>query len=385
MENLDNHYNKKYEYLKNNYDNIYDENKNVYNEPNYESTMNYNYNYNNEMNNYSNANSQYYDQNNEKVKLINNHNNGNINGYRNNNGYGNSIYNNPDHECIETGYHFDDKYNNDRDIGNDLMMGSDDLTRSRRRDTKAKTQAALKAIFIIIIFLFVVYLLTKFQSFINIVNEVIQWVGKQGSWSIVLYICLFTLISPLFMSVEIMCVGAGLIFSGVYGNLLGTFVAIFAVFTGYILGMSICFFVSRYLLHDYIYKKLQNYPIYIAFDQAINANGLSFVLLIRMSPILPASMVSYVLGITSVKYKDFAIGSISALPGMCLFIYIGVLLQDISNVSELHNHWGNLVILLVGLVLGVIAIAYISVVTKRRLNNLNIMNPAIPRLDVDIE
>ncbi|CXI69087.1 SNARE associated Golgi protein, putative [Plasmodium berghei] len=376
MENLDNHYNKKYEYLKNNYDTIYDdEYKNEYNEQNY----------NNEMNNYSNMNSQYYDQNNEKVKLINNNTNGNINGYKNNDDpYGNSIYNNPDHECIETGYHFDDKYANERNIGNNIMMSSDDLTISRR-DRKSKIQAALKAVFIIVIFLFIVYLLTKFQSFINIINDVIQWVGKQGSWSILLFICLFTLISPLFMSVEIMCVGAGLIFSGVYGNLLGTFVAIFAVFTGYILGMSICFFISRYLLHDYIYKKLRNYPIYLAFDQAINANGLSFVLLIRMSPILPASVVSYVLGVTSVKYKEFAIGSVSALPGICLFIYIGVLLQDISNVSELHHHWGNLVILLVGLILGIIAIAYISIVTKRRLNNLSIMNPSLPRLDVDIE
>lgn len=56
------------------------------------------------------------------------------------------------------------------------------------------------------------------------------------------------------------------------------------------------------------------YPIYMAFNQAINTNGLSFVLLIRLSPILPASVVSYILGVTSLKYKHFAIGSISALP-----------------------------------------------------------------------
>ncbi|SBT36861.1 hypothetical protein POVWA2_033920 [Plasmodium ovale wallikeri] len=73
------------------------------------------------------------------------------------------------------------------------------------------------------------------------------------------------------------------------------------------------------------------------------------------------------------------------LESICLFVYIGVLLQDISNISELEHHWSNLIILFVGFILGVVAIAYISVVTKRRLNNLNIMNTSLSTTNIDIE
>ncbi|SBS86680.1 hypothetical protein PMALA_016910 [Plasmodium malariae] len=306
----------------------------------------------------------------------------------NNNMYDKIKYNNNDEdECSETHYHFENnKYSHHKDLENNrILIEHDEIISNRRNNLRTNMQIVVKALIIIGIFLLLVFLITKFKKFITIINSVIQWVGEQGSWSILLFILLFTFTSPLFMSVEIMCVGAGLIFSGVYGKIMGILVAVFSVSVGYVLGMSLCFCISRYLIHDYIYKKLMVYPIYLAFNQSINSNGLSFVLLIRLSPILPATVVSYILGVTSIRYKDFALGSVSALPSISIFVYIGVLLQDISNISELDNHWSNLIILFVGFILGVIAIAYISVVTKRRLNSLNIMNSSLSETNMDIE
>ncbi|SCP04848.1 SNARE associated Golgi protein, putative [Plasmodium ovale] len=407
MENIEKHKSKKYEYLSSNYDTIYnkDSKDNELLNKNCNSAVIYNYDHNllnesnsntrinsysNNMKDYSNEDSYHYGKNNskysksmEKVKLINSNKSlhqGNSNRYNNLN------YDNNEEDCSETHYHFENKYNHEKDLeSNRILIDSDELIRSRRNNMRTKMQIVVKALIIIAIFFLLVFLITKFKKFLTIINIIIQWVGEQGSWSILLFILLFTFLAPFFMSVEIMCVGAGLIFSGVYGKLLGILVAVFSVATGYVLGMSICFFISRYLMHDYIYKKLMVYPIYLAFNQAINSNGLSFVLLIRLSPILPASVVSYILGVTSLKYREFALGSVSALPSICLFVYIGVLLQDISNISELEHHWSNLIILFIGFILGVVAIAYISVVTKRRLNNLNIMNTSLSTTNIDIE
>ncbi|CAA9988885.1 SNARE associated Golgi protein, putative [Plasmodium knowlesi strain H] len=418
MDNIENHSGKKYEYLNNNYDTVYNETE-VEGDAmskNYHAGMNYSYSQN--LLNKSNGTNMY----------MNNDMNGNMNGYmnkgahsatngmngnfhyamnnkkynssmekeklisnksmykKNRSNYNNTNYESNDEDCSETHYHFENKYNSDKDLENNrILIEPDELMASRRNHMRTKMQVLIKVLIIVAIFFLLVFLITKFKKFLDLINVVIKWVGEQGSWSILLFILLFTCTAPLFMSVEIMCVGAGLIFSGVYGKFWGIIVAVFSVATGYVLGMSLCFIISRYLMHEFIYKKLMVYPIYLAFNQAINSNGLSFVLLIRLSPILPASVVSYILGVTSVKYKDFALGSISALPSISIFVYIGVLLQDISNISEMENQWTNLIILFIGFILGVIAIAYISVVTKRRLNNLNIMNSSLSTTNIDIE
>ncbi|EDL46712.1 hypothetical protein, conserved [Plasmodium vivax] len=460
MDNIENQSGKKYEYLSNNYDTVYNETEEERDamSKNYHSGMNYSYgqnllnksngtsmyvnggmsgNVNGNMNGSMNGgmnggmnkgahsanngmngnfhyakNSKKYNSTMEKEKLISNksmysknqsgyssggYNGGGYNGggyssggYNgggyNGGGYNKGNYDSNEEDCSETHYHFENKYNSDKDLENNrILIESDELISSRRNHMRTKLQVLIKVLIIVAIFFLLVFLITKFKKFLNLINVVIKWVGEQGSWSILLFILLFTCTSPLFMSVEIMCVGAGLIFSGVYGKFLGIIVAVFSVATGYVLGMSLCFFISRYLMHDFIYKKLMVYPIYLAFNQAINSNGLSFVLLIRLSPILPASVVSYILGVTSLKYKDFALGSVSALPSISIFVYIGVLLQDISNISEMENHWANLIVLFIGFILGVVAIAYISVVTKRRLNNLNIMNSSLSTTNIDIE
>ncbi|ANQ09089.1 Uncharacterized protein PCOAH_00032360 [Plasmodium coatneyi] len=418
MDNIGNHSGKKYEYLSNNYDTVYNETEGD-GDPmskNYHSGMNYSYgqnllnksngtniyvnsDLNGSMNGYMNKgahsatngmngnfhyakNNKKYNSTMEKEKLISNK--SMYNKKRSN--YNNINYDSNEEDCSETHYHFENKYNSDKDLeSNRILIEPDEIMASRRNQMRTKMQVLIKVLVIVAIFFLLVFLITKFKKFLDLINVVIKWVGEQGSWSILLFILLFTCTSPLFMSVEIMCVGAGLIFSGVYGKFWGIIVAVFSVATGYVLGMSLCFFISRYLMHEFIYKKLMVYPIYLAFNQAINSNGLSFVLLIRLSPILPASVVSYILGVTSVKYRDFALGSISALPSISIFVYIGVLLQDISNIDEMDNQWTNLIILFIGFILGVVAIAYISVVTKRRLNNLNIMNSSLSATNIDIE
>ncbi|CRG94015.1 SNARE associated Golgi protein, putative [Plasmodium gallinaceum] len=397
MDNLENHNNKKYEYLNNDYDTIYEVDKErELLTKNYNTELDYNYENNlinendNNLNDYANINDFHYIKNDnknnmnlEKIKLIND-NNKQLEEI--NKDYDNININfDSNEECSETHYDFENKYNDDKNSESNILIESGDIIPSERSHIRTKVLVAGKIALILFLFLLIIFAFTKFKKFLILMHIVIEWVGKQGSWSIVLFILLFTFLSPLFMSVEIMCIGSGLIFSGVYGKVLGVVIAVFSVAVGYVLGMSLCFFISRYLIHNYIYKKLMVYPIYLAFNQAINSNGLSFVLLIRLSPILPASLVSYILGVTSLKYKDFAIGSVSALPSIFLFVYIGALLQDISNLSELENHWSNLVILFIGFIIGVVAIIYITIITKRRLNNLNIMNTSLSTTNVDIE
>lgn len=283
-------------------------------------------------------------------------------------------------ECAEIHYQFENRFPSEKQYEQTPLADfseSKELIGQNTRQLSPKWVISIKIAIGLLVLTLLVLAFTKYKKFLLFLQSIINWVGRQGSWSILLFILLFTFTAPLFMSVELMCIGSGLIFSGVYGKVLGIFVAVFAVAVGYLLGMSICFFVSRYLIHDCIYKRLIGYPIYVAFNQAIDTNGLSFVLLIRFSPILPASMVSYVLGVTSLKYKHFALGSVTALPGIFLFTYIGALLQNFSNLSDMEHQWGNILVFIIGIIIGIAAIVYISIVTKRRLDSLSIMHASL--------
>lgn len=283
-------------------------------------------------------------------------------------------------ECAEIHYQFENRFPSEKQYEQTPLADfseSKELIRQNTRQISSKWVIGIKIAIALLVLTLIVLAFTKYKKFLLFLQSVINWVGRQGSWSILLFILLFTFTAPLFMSVEIMCIGSGLIFSGVYGKVLGIFVAVFCVAVGYLLGMSICFFVSRYLIHDCIYKRLMTYPIYVAFNQAIDTNGLSFVLLIRFSPILPASMVSYVLGVTNLKYKHFALGSVTALPSIFLFTYIGALLQNFSNLSDMEHQWGNILVFVIGIIIGISAIVYISIVTKRRLDSMTIMHDSL--------
>ncbi len=57
---------------------------------------------------------------------------------------------------------------------------------------------------------------------------------------------------------------------------------------------------------------------------ATRAAGLSFVLLLKLSPICPFATLNYVLGTTRMRLRDFLVASIlGTLPGTLLYLFLG--------------------------------------------------------------
>ena len=52
-----------------------------------------------------------------------------------------------------------------------------------------------------------------------------------------------------------------------------------------------------------------------------------------MQPLIPGTLLNYILGLTSVKSKDFILGVIiGLLPSIVLFTYIGANFQNIHDI-----------------------------------------------------
>ena len=75
------------------------------------------------------------------------------------------------------------------------------------------------------------------------------------------------------------------------------------------LGALIAFLISRYWLGKTIKKRvLRNHRSFAAVDSVVTESGWKTVLLLRLTPV-PYSIMSYFLGVTKVKLRDYLLGT----------------------------------------------------------------------------
>jgi uncharacterized membrane protein YdjX (TVP38/TMEM64 family) len=90
------------------------------------------------------------------------------------------------------------------------------------------------------------------------------------------------------------------------------------------------FFLSRFMLHDFIMNHLKGR--YSAVDKIMEGRGWSFVLLLRMIPVLPFDLVSCFAGVSNLKFRDFLIGTIlGEIPGAFVLVVLGTSLDNIGS------------------------------------------------------
>src|SRR6185503_6399832 len=109
---------------------------------------------------------------------------------------------------------------------------------------------------------------------------------------------------------------------------------------GATLGACAAFLVARYLARGAVERRLVDYPRFAAIDRAVAREGRKIVFLLRLSPIFPFSLLNYALGLTRVRFADYAVASLGMLPGTLLYVYYGKVLGDVAQVAagaELGN------------------------------------------------
>ena len=100
------------------------------------------------------------------------------------------------------------------------------------------------------------------------------------------------------------------------------------------MGALSAFFISRHWLGRTIRKRcLKNHKTFMAVNAVISDNGWKTVLLLRLTP-LPFSVVSYFLGITKVKTRDFLLGNMIEALHISLWLYVGKSLGRFSDINS---------------------------------------------------
>ena len=124
----------------------------------------------------------------------------------------------------------------------------------------------------------------------------------------------------------------GLAAGAVYGIALGFGLSAIGV----LLGAAIAFVLARSALRPTIAQRLASGGHLARLDDAVGRDGWRLVLLLRVSPVMPFSLTSYALGLSAIRPRDYALGTLAALPALLLYVAIGTL--GASGLAALHGH-----------------------------------------------
>ncbi len=194
-------------------------------------------------------------------------------------------------------------------------------------------------------------------------QDALTWIQNLGATGAIVFILLYIFAAVLLIPGTLLTLGSGL----VYGLFLGSlYVAI-----GATLGAIAAFLIGRYIARDWVSRRIETNANWKAIDQAVAKEGLKIVILTRLSPIFPFTLLNYAFGVTQVSLKDYAIGCLGMIPGIIMYVYIGSLAGNLATLGKAPlsseaqlAQWG---LRIVGLIATVVVTVYVTRIARKAL------------------
>jgi rSAM/selenodomain-associated transferase 2 len=156
------------------------------------------------------------------------------------------------------------------------------------------------------------------------VSAGIEWLRAAGPLGALIFATAYIFATVLMLPASLLTLAAGFLYGPLWGTLLVSPVSVSAA--------TCAFLVGRFLARDAVARRLESVPRFSVIDRAIGDRGLKIVLLLRLSPLVPFSLLNYSLGLTRVRGRDFLIGSaLGMLPGTVLYVYLGSLVAGAGD------------------------------------------------------
>ena len=200
-----------------------------------------------------------------------------------------------------------------------------------------------------------------------LLQQALEWIESLGSIGAIAFIGIYIIATIAFLPAFILTLGAGVLFGVWWGSVY--------VFIGATLGAIAAFLVGRYLVRDWVAKKIAGNDKFRAIDRAVGKEGLKIVLLTRLSPIFPFNLLNYAFGVTGVSIQDYIIGSIGMIPGTMMYVYIGSLAGSVALIgteTQPTNPTLQWTIRIVGFVATIAVTIYITRIAKQSLSQLTV-------------
>ena len=189
----------------------------------------------------------------------------------------------------------------------------------------------------------------------TLVPEFAQYIDGLGALGPLVFVAGYALATVAFIPGSLLTLAAGAMFGLTRG--------VMFVFVGATLGSTLAFLLSRYVARRAVERRLVGNARFAAVDRAIAAQGRRIVILLRLSPAFPFSLLNYALGLTRISLRDYVLASVGMLPGTILYVYYGKLAGDVAaraGGAAPRRHTAYYMVLIVGLLATVIVTAVVT-------------------------
>jgi pyruvate/2-oxoglutarate dehydrogenase complex dihydrolipoamide dehydrogenase (E3) component/uncharacterized membrane protein YdjX (TVP38/TMEM64 family) len=154
----------------------------------------------------------------------------------------------------------------------------------------------------------------------------VGWIRGAGPAGMAGFVVAYVAACVLFLPAFVLTLGAGF----AYGIGLGSAL----VWVAANLGAVVAFVLGRTVARDAIGRRVEANPKFAAIDHAVGREGLKIVLLTRLSPAFPFTLLNYAYGLTRVTLGDYVAGTVvGMIPGIVMYVYLGSLFTSVSEIA----------------------------------------------------
>ncbi len=190
-----------------------------------------------------------------------------------------------------------------------------------------------------------------------------QWIETHRMFAWAAFVGTYIVATVLVMPGSVLTVVAGFVF--------GLPVGVALVSAASVLGAAMAFCLGRFFAREWVAQRIGNLPRLRALDMATHHEGFTIVFLARLSPVFPFNLLNYAFGLTAVRLRDYFLASwIGMLPGTILYVYIGSVAKDLTELTsgDIQSGMDGRVLLLVGLAATLVLTILITRKATRTLN-----------------
>src|SRR6516165_6341581 len=156
------------------------------------------------------------------------------------------------------------------------------------------------------------------------------------------------------------------------GSLFGVVVGTAVVSLASVTGASLAFWLGRTLARALVERRLAGNRKFRALDQAVAAGGFKIVMLTRLSPLFPFTLLNYAFGLTKGRFRDYLLASwIGMLPGTVMYVYLGSTVTQLADLVAGNVEGGpaRQALFFIGLAATVVVTVYVTRLARRALRN----------------
>lgn len=163
-------------------------------------------------------------------------------------------------------------------------------------------------------FLFGVAVVIAFTVPLPSMDQIHSWIEKAGFLGEVGFVVGYALVTLTPVPKNVVSIAAGI----AWGLALG----VGLVLMGALLGAALAFMIGRALGRDAI-ERFTGARVK-AVDELLRRRGLLSMIGVRLIPVLPFTVINYAAGLTAVRIRDYALGTvIGIIPGTVAYVAVG--------------------------------------------------------------